>query len=373
MKSSATILDQFNNMKNTGFLVELEHLKKENRVLERIIDDIYCLISYTEIDDMLDFVVTKILDYFIPQFLAFIIQPPRKTALRQYCYQSMQASDEKLSYNTYSVLANYFENTITPEYDYSKILNGIGEDAIPEELKKKEPVIIMPLQGIGGGFGIIILSEKTLGTEYTEQERQYILHLFRVLSLTIQNGLHYESSITEPKTNLFTPDYFDLRLNDTLALAKRQEMQAGVLMLDIDYFKNFNDKWGHLAGDKILIAVAKTLKKLTRVEDCVARFGGEEFIILLLNCNRIDLFNVAERMRIAISNLRLTERKKELSITISIGGYHIDSFNDLRGKKIIEKADQAMYESKKNGRNKTTIHSLGLFRRAFSIEFDTSN
>jgi diguanylate cyclase (GGDEF)-like protein len=366
MQNSASILAQFNQMQDNGYLSELEKLKKENRNLERLIDDIYSLTSYTQIDTMLSFTISKLLDYFIPQFLAFIMQPPRQKELRQYCYRSMQKTDEAFSYITYSTLVNYFEHSERPSYNYCDILKELDPMTIPQELTNKDPVIILPLRGIGGIYGIVILSEKTIGRDYTVNERQYVLHLFSILSLTLQNGLHYESSITEPKTNLFTPDYFSLRLNSILALTRRKEMQAGVLMIDIDFFKHFNDTWGHLAGDKVLVAVANILKKLTRIEDCVARFGGEEFVVLLLNCSRQNLFIAAERIRLVTSELCLSEKKDLLSITVSIGGYHIDKDNRLTGKEVIDKADQAMYESKQEGRNRCTIHSLGLYSRAAS-------
>ena len=368
---SSSILAQFNQMQDNGYLLELEKLKKENRNLERLIDDIYNLSSYTRIDEMLNFTITKLLDYFIPQFLAFIMQPPRKKELRQYCYKSMKKTTEQYSYKTYSLLVNYFHHTERPSYNYCDIVKELDHTAIPDELTKKNPVIIMPLCGIGGIYGIVILSEKTIGADYTIKEREYVLHLFRILSLTLQNGLHYESSITEPKTNLFTPDYFLLRLKTILALTHRKEMQAGVLMIDIDFFKHFNDTWGHLAGDRVLIAVAKSLKKLTRIEDCVARFGGEEFVVLLINCTRKDFFAAAERIRTVISELRLLENEEKLSITVSIGGYHFDKNNILTEKEIIEKADQAMYESKLKGRNKSTIHSSGLYSCATS--YNTQN
>lgn len=369
MENSTSILDQFNQMQNNGSLAELVKLKKDNRNLEHLIDDISCLVSYTKIDAMLSFVITRLLDYFIPQFLAFIMQPPRRTELRQYCYKRMQPTDDKFSYKTYSLLVNYFEHTENPSHDYSEIIKSLNPSQIPYELTKIGPVIVIPLRGIGGVYGITILSEKTIGSAYTEEERQYVLNLFNILSLTVQNGLHYESSITEPKTNLYTPDYFNIRLKDCIALAKRHEMQAGVLMIDIDFFKHFNDTWGHLAGDKILVAVANEFKELTRIEDCVSRFGGEEFVILILNCSKSDLFAVSERIRIAISDLRVPENDEELSVTISIGGYHIDETNTLTEKSIIEKADKALYESKKTGRNKSTIHSLGLYSRAIFMQY----
>ncbi|OJF76228.1 MAG: hypothetical protein BKP49_08800 [Treponema sp. CETP13] len=370
MDNSTSILAQFNQMQNSGYFKELERLKKENRNYERLFEDVYCLISYTQIDAMFSFIIKRLLDSFIPQFMAFIMQPPRKTELRQYCYRSMKASNETFSYKTYSILVNYFETSDTYSYDYTKIVEELGENvSIPKELTEKEPVIIMPLKGIGGVYGVIILSEKTIGGTYTEVERQYILHLFGILALTIQNGLHYESSITEPKTNLYTPDYFNIRLKNCIALSQREKMKAGVLMLDIDLFKHFNDTWGHLAGDKVLLTVADKLRELTRIEDCVARFGGEEFIILITNCSKSDLYTIAERIRIAVSNLIVTEKGENLAVTISIGGYHIDFKNTLNEKEIIEKADKALYESKQNGRNRTTIHSLGLYSRAIAIEF----
>ena len=133
-------------------------------------------------------------------------------------------------------------------------------------------------------------------------------------------------------------------------------------------FKNVNDQYGHLKGDEVLINLTRLCHEHIRSTDIFARFGGEEFVVLLVNCSRKDLFTIADRIRIVTSELRLSEKKDNLSITISIGGYYFDKNNILTGKEIIDKADQAMYESKETGRNKCTIHSLGLYNRALSLD-----
>ena len=176
----------------------------------------------------------------------------------------------------------------------------------------------------------------------------------------MQNGLHYESSITDAKTGLYTNDFFFQRLNSALSSIKRYNQSAGVLILDIDFFKKFNDTWGHLLGDKVLISIANTLKKTLRNEDCIARFGGEEFSVLLSQCTQDSVFKVAERIRKAIEKMVIYENNTPLKITVSIGGVIIDHHEFLEPRQIFKKADQALYYSKEHGRNQSTIFKLGL-------------
>jgi diguanylate cyclase (GGDEF)-like protein len=188
--------------------------------------------------------------------------------------------------------------------------------------------------------------------------------MIRFLSVTMQNGLHYESSITDPKTGLFTHDFFVRRLDDAIAQCRRRNRSAGILMLDVDHFKRFNDTWGHTTGDAVLVALAQTLKECTRAEDCAARFGGEEFSVLVSDCTHDTLMMVAERIRTAVSAMELSSGTNRLQVTVSIGARMIDPDPRLNSLVLIGDADKALYRSKSGGRNRCSLFTHGLLERA---------
>lgn len=136
-------------------------------------------------------------------------------------------------------------------------------------------------------------------------------------------------------------------------MACRKERALSVIMLDIDHFKNINDRFGHKFGDITLQQVAKILTKDLRVYDCVGRLGGEEFILILPETQLKDAIAVAERIRIQIAGIQMSlENGGTFSVNISLGAAcnttgHFESLT-----KLIEAADQALYRAKQTGRNR---------------------
>jgi len=117
------------------------------------------------------------------------------------------------------------------------------------------------------------------------------------LAISIQNHLHYEHSVRDAKTNLFNHGFFMVRLHEEIARGKRSGYIFSVIVMDVDKFKFFNDSYGHLAGDRVLECIAEALNKNVRDLDVLARFGGEEFTVLLPETNREQAWAVSERLR----------------------------------------------------------------------------
>ena len=363
MSGSTDVLAQFKQLEKSGALDALAELRKENKELDRIIVDASLLVAYTDVNSMLEFIMVKLLDHFIPQFLAFLVHPPRGRKLRQYCYRNLKESEETIPSFYYELLRERF-NKISAPATFSELLEELGPDIFTPEFRSLDPEIIFPMFGIGGLYGIVILGKKIIETAYSELELKYIDRMIRFLSVSMQNGLHYESSITDPKTGLYTHDYFIRRFDEIIAVTERHKPASGVLMLDVDHFKKFNDTWGHVTGDLVLMAIAQSLKQTTRPEDCAARFGGEEFSILVSDCTPAILMIVAERIRKAIENLRLIVGKDELSVTVSIGARMIEALPGFDSLMLLGDADKALYRSKHAGRNRCSLFQRGLLERA---------
>ena len=367
-ESSTNILEQFQHLQQSGMLDSLEELKRDNKELKRIISDMQLLVSYTDVESMLTFLITKFLDYFIPQTLVLMVKQPRTDLLQQYFFRRLKKTRDSINQSCFDQFKFFFDNR-TDKYQsgeavsFKSIEKSFPAGTFESDFGNLHPNLIIPLMGIGGVYGIIIMSDKIVGNEYTESELDYMERMFSIFAITMQNELHYETSITDPKTGLFTYDYFVKRVQEKIASARRHNINSAMLILDIDHFKHFNDTYGHLAGDRVLVELAKTLERTVREEDCVARFGGEEFSILLTDCDPDSLFPVAERIRTAVAGIELVEKGEKLQITVSIGGCMIESFKGITPKYIFKRSDQALYFSKENGRNRSTIFSVGLLGR----------
>lgn len=370
MSVSKDILAQFNKLEKSGALDTLADLRKENRELDKIIIDASLLVAYTDVSSMLDFMIMKLLDHFIPQFLAFMVHPPRGRKLIQYCYRNLKDSNETIPSFYYEILRERFSKN-PAKATFAELADELGPEVFTADFRVLEPEIIFPMFGIGGLYGIVVLGKKIIGTKYSDVEQKYVDQMIKFLSVSMQNGLHYESSITDPKTGLYTHDYFIRRTDEALGLAERRKAHSGILMMDVDLFKKFNDTWGHLAGDTVLLALAQVIKQTTRPEDCAARFGGEEFSILVADCTPYTLMQIADRVRVAISEIRLFEGNDMLSITVSIGARMIEAAQGINSLILLGDADKALYRSKKSGRNRCTLFAQGLLERAIFLRGET--
>ena len=153
-------------------------------------------------------------------------------------------------------------------------------------------------------------------------------------------------------TGLFNRRYFDIHLKQMIEKANKESVKLYLLMCDLDNFKHVNDTYGHQAGDKILTIVSRILKNTIRVTDLIARFGGEEFTILLTDIDISKAIETAERVRVKIEymDFYIEDQIEPLKKTISIGVTEYKKEESIES--FIERADKAMYEAKTTGKNK---------------------
>ncbi len=159
--------------------------------------------------------------------------------------------------------------------------------------------------------------------------------------------------LVDALTQVGNRKFCELNLLNRLNEFKTNKIQFGLLFLDIDYFKKFNDNYGHSVGDKVLKMVSKTIFNILRGMDIVCRWGGEEFIIIAPNVDTLTLTKIAEKVRTFVEKSWLTIENKNLSVTVSIGGTMATS--DDTSESLIKRADKLMYLSKQSGRNCVTI------------------
>ena len=246
----------------------------------------------------------------------------------------------------------------------------------------------------------ITIQNKKIGTlliyninkEYAKGLEEYnnsllltkMLFAFLLLSITLLFILReYTSFIEERKkvaeyeaihdglTNLYTQTYFKSRLHQEIERCRRYKRPVSVIMSDLDYFKKFNDTYGHLAGDKMLQMIASVLSNNVRSSDLVARYGGEEFAIILVEAgyeqaktvaNRIKgllkrSLEVADIIKDEIEKTKIDIDGKRVGVTISLGVTSYSGGANYKLETMIGEADLALYESKDHGRNTITLYN----------------
>jgi diguanylate cyclase (GGDEF)-like protein len=162
------------------------------------------------------------------------------------------------------------------------------------------------------------------------------------------------SALRDGLTRLFNKRYFTERLDSELKFAQRHTAALSLLMLDLDHFKKINDTMGHLAGDKVLATVAHVLLKAVRNEDVVARFGGEEFAIILRATELESAEATAERLRKLVEGTPITLDGKHMKATVSVGLASYPSTPAKTLEELIDAADKALYRAKHGGRNRVS-------------------
>ncbi|MCY6354279.1 sensor domain-containing diguanylate cyclase [Clostridium sp. ZS2-4] len=165
--------------------------------------------------------------------------------------------------------------------------------------------------------------------------------------LVIENKKNYQRSIRDSLTNLYNHSYIENVLISAVDRFNKTEEIFSVLMIDIDYFKNLNDKYGHPFGDEVLVNLSKLFKENVRNSDFAGRYGGEEFLIILPNTNIKDAEKIAERIRKEVQESSWS--RENIEVTISIGVYQNRKFTK---QECIETVDNLLYLAKHNGRNR---------------------
>jgi len=164
-------------------------------------------------------------------------------------------------------------------------------------------------------------------------------------------------SETDPLTDTVNRRRFMEVAGQQLALAQRYCYPTSLLLLDIDHFKQVNDNHGHAMGDRALVEISKVMKAEVRESDTLARFGGEEFIVLLPHTAREGALSVAERIRQATRDHVISSEGKQMTVTVSVGGVTCEtSATPLDG--LISRADRLLYEAKQAGRNRCMVEAI---------------
>jgi len=238
------------------------------------------------------------------------------------------------------------------------MMPGIDGLELTELIKLNYDIEVIVMTGYSGDYSYEEVINKGASDFVFKPVRfeELLLRLKRVLKERYLREELRKLAITDDLTKLFNARHFYKQLKMEVDRSRRYKRLLSLLLLDIDYFKSYNDTYGHLAGDNVLACLGQTIQSSLRRMDSAYRYGGEEFTIILPDTGGEEAITAAERIASAVSSERIKPIPGENTcITVSIGvaeyclGEDIESF--------VKRADMAMYKSKKKGRNCVTFFS----------------
>jgi len=357
---SPAVQEHFALLKEIGITEHIEDLYSEIRNYKSLLSRGLDIINRTNIDEIMDSTVYQISGHVLPSFIAFLWKPIQtREDITIRAYRDNKPTDINLRVNCITPFETFFQKYPKPvNFDFlaEKIENN---DAV-KPYKDINTEIAIPILGPFGLYGIILVGKKVNKDAYSSEELYFLQQLMSFVSQAIKNHLHYENSLRDVKTGLYNHGFFLARLKEEVAHTRRNAYKSSIIVMDVDKFKNFNDSYGHLAGDMVLEKLAQVIKKGVRCDDVPSRFGGEEFTVLLPHTDSIGVWNVAERLRKNVAEMQVSWEVPLPQVTISVGIYTFDETNTVDVTSIIRRADEALYVSKERGRNRCTMWNSGI-------------
>lgn len=238
------------------------------------------------------------------------------------------------------------------ETDLVKIVRAGRKDVFKDSADGK--VVYLPLVVGRETVGLMVADNLLSQQEIDEEQMSALKTLADQIGMAIVNARQFEDieqqAITDGLTKLYVYRYFQQRLKEELDRADRYSYSVALIMMDADYFKVLNDSYGHQLGDKVLEFLAQTIRSNIRRVDLAARYGGDEFVLLLPEITEQEAWLMAARLLNALKNCGLkSDTGDPISVAVTMGAalYPTDARN---GRDLIESADQALYWAKKNNR-----------------------
>jgi two-component system cell cycle response regulator len=242
---------------------------------------------------------------------------------------------------------------------YSEQLHGA---MFPEPLPPPSSVAIVPLRRRGRLTGSLNLGSDDRSRFVSDMGTDFLEHRASIIAICLENVINNEKlkhiGLTDPLTGVNNRRYVERRLLEELGRSRRQGYALSCMYIDIDHFKKINDSRGHQAGDEVLREVAARIKAELRLSDALGRFGGEEFVVLLIDAELTDAVCVAERIRQSVAEQPLlSSGGAGVTVTVSIGVAALrlpDGGDALEtaAQDLLARADQALYRAKGEGRNR---------------------
>jgi diguanylate cyclase (GGDEF)-like protein len=216
----------------------------------------------------------------------------------------------------------------------------------------------VPLFMYGECEGVLAI-QSTRPAAFADEHQRLLEALALQIAAALQNAHLYELAMVDGLTGLYVRRYFDARIEEEVERSKRYVTVFSMIMMDVDDFKNLNDTYGHLVGDRVLRAIANVVKAQMRGVDTAARYGGEEIAVILPRTEMVGAYSLAERIREGIAELRITtdeDPPRALGVTASLGIAAFPESKAVDGTDLVRRADRALYRAKRMGKNRVELY-----------------
>jgi diguanylate cyclase (GGDEF)-like protein len=361
--SDPKIVGNYNLLQEIGVIRHIGFLEREIQSNKDLLACALDIFNRTTINEIVEATTWHIFDRFMPSSVVFLWKPMQnREDIVIKSYKNYKQADLHIKVDSISSLEPFFKQYPRP-INYELFSYQIGYNRTVKAFEIIKPELVIPILGPSGLYGLVLVGYKNMEKEFTNSELEILQNLMSFVSKAIQNNLHYERTLRDLKTGLYNNGFLLTRLNEEIARANRNMSKASLIMMDVDKFKNFNDSYGHIAGDRVLESLAITIKQGVRVGDVPSRFGGEEFSILLPDTDKDVVWYVAERLRDMVADMKVPWEPPLPRVTISLGIFTFDESTNLPAEEIIKRADEALYLSKLLGRNRSTAWGEGLLRK----------
>ena len=268
---------------------------------------------------------------------------------------------DELLYEVHRRCPDAIKILLTGEAGLDAVVRAINRAGLDRYIAKPwdEPDLRLTVEGLLAAYRLRRENARLLGALKEKNEALQRLNTElearvkeRTAELARANQRLAQLAITDGLTGGYNHRYFQERLELEVERSNRTGLPLSLLMLDVDHFKKYNDRYGHPAGDEVLRRVAQVLTRQRRANDVVARYGGEEFAVLLTDTPRVAAFGVADQLRerIAAERFAITDGSDSASITVSIGVAEYPS-DANKAPDLLAAADAALYDAKRRGRN----------------------
>lgn len=346
-RSETRLLNLFNTLNK-----RTSELEKIHAQLEMVYDNSRILAGILDFDQIIQEVLKigeRVLDY--PALGIMLVGPgenliyrgrlvggEKNTRLKAVPRESME-----LAYRVFHLEQPTRVVDLTRRSDYRSLL------------KSARSAMLVPMITHGKATGLI-LAESPRMAAFEERDEKFLSVLARSAAMAMENSILHrrteELTIIDELTGIYNYRYFSAKIEEEKRRAVRYNQPLSLIMLDIDWFKRFNDNYGHEVGNRVLAGMVGSIKRCVRDVDILCRYGGEEFIVILPNTSEREAYKIAERIRIEVERAEFGggEGIPKLKVTVSVG---VTSFpeNNLHADELINAVDQAMYRAKGSGKN----------------------
>ncbi len=282
----------------------------------------------------------------------------------------LDKTTNKLSIKVTNIYSEAALTILRSNIDSDMLKNVIktGEPLIENSVKEEiynfakgrgvQSLLCIPLSSKNESYGLVLV-EQERSDAFEDEHVKFLSAISNQISVALENVVLYEKmqqmATTDALTKIYNRLYFNEMLSKEMAVADRDNLPMSISIFDIDHFKKFNDTYGHLFGDLVLKTIAKLAKDHVRETDIVARFGGEEFVIIMPNTTIKQAHEIIEDLREKVSKCYVKEGTIVANVTVSFGiaCYPEHGLNEAE---VLSAADTALYKAKMDGRNCVRIY-----------------